>query len=120
MVSAIVPGVVPGAVIQMQVHSSGRPGWVVSGVDGDSDGLVSRCGPLGGQHGGCHRCERPPPEVAAAYSKTFPHLDGLIERWAEHVRRTEGSFPKFSPGTVTSTSRAAIAAMSRWSRQCPG
>ena len=26
--------------------------------------------------------DRPPsPEVAAAYSKMFPHLDGLIERW---------------------------------------
>jgi hypothetical protein len=33
--------------------------------------------------------------VAAAYGRTFPHLDGLIERWAEHVRRTEGSYPKF-------------------------
>jgi transcriptional regulator with XRE-family HTH domain len=40
--------------------------------------------------------ERPPSsEVAAPYNKAFPHLDGLIERWAEHVRRTEGSFPKF-------------------------
>jgi transcriptional regulator with XRE-family HTH domain len=37
----------------------------------------------------------PSSEVAAAYNKAFPHLDGLIERWAEHVRRTEGSFPKF-------------------------
>jgi transcriptional regulator with XRE-family HTH domain len=40
--------------------------------------------------------ERPPsPEVAAAYSKEFPHLNGLIERWSAHVRKTEGSFPKF-------------------------
>ena len=33
--------------------------------------------------------------MAAAYGKAFPQLDGLIERWAEHVRRTEGSYPKF-------------------------
>jgi DNA-binding XRE family transcriptional regulator len=40
--------------------------------------------------------ERPPSaEVAAAYGKAFPHLDGLIERWAERIRKTGGSFPKF-------------------------
>jgi transcriptional regulator with XRE-family HTH domain len=40
--------------------------------------------------------ERPPSsEVAAAYSRAFPQLDGLIERWAEHVRKTEGSYPRF-------------------------
>jgi hypothetical protein len=39
---------------------------------------------------------RPPSaEVAAAYGKMFLQLGGLIERWAEHVRRVEGSFPKF-------------------------
>lgn len=40
--------------------------------------------------------DRPPsPEVAAAYGKLFPHLDGLIERWAERVRKAEGSYPGF-------------------------
>ncbi len=37
----------------------------------------------------------PSPEVAAAYTKEFPQLNGLVERWAEHVRKTGGSFPKF-------------------------
>jgi transcriptional regulator with XRE-family HTH domain len=44
---------------------------------------------------------RPPsPEVAEAYAREFPELDamirgGLIERWADHVRRNGGVFPKF-------------------------
>jgi len=44
---------------------------------------------------------RPPsPEVAEAYAREFPYLnaligDGLIERWAEHVRKNGGVFPKF-------------------------
>jgi transcriptional regulator with XRE-family HTH domain len=44
---------------------------------------------------------RPPsPDVAEAYARRFPHLnalvdDGLIERWAEHVRKNGGVFPKF-------------------------
>lgn len=33
--------------------------------------------------------------MAAAYGKAFPYLNGLVERWAEHVRRTGGSFPRF-------------------------
>jgi transcriptional regulator with XRE-family HTH domain len=44
---------------------------------------------------------RPPsPEVAQAYAREFPELnglvtDGLIERWAEHVKKNGGAFPKF-------------------------
>jgi transcriptional regulator with XRE-family HTH domain len=45
---------------------------------------------------------RPPsPELAQAYAKRFPELDGLVEagffeRWAEHVRKNgNGPFPKF-------------------------
>lgn len=45
---------------------------------------------------------RPPsPEVAAAYAKEFPELnamvdDGLIERWAAHVKRSSGgSSPRY-------------------------
>lgn len=37
----------------------------------------------------------PSAEVAAAYSREFPHLDGLIERWSARIRKTGGSFPKF-------------------------
>jgi DNA-binding XRE family transcriptional regulator len=37
----------------------------------------------------------PSPEVAAAYGREFPHLAGLVERWADHLRRTGGSFPRF-------------------------
>lgn len=44
---------------------------------------------------------RPPsPEVAEAYAREFPELSalvdgGLIERWASHIRRNGGVFPKF-------------------------
>jgi transcriptional regulator with XRE-family HTH domain len=44
---------------------------------------------------------RPPsPDVAEAYAREFPDLNaliqsGLIERWAEHVKKNGGSFPKF-------------------------
>jgi transcriptional regulator with XRE-family HTH domain len=45
---------------------------------------------------------RPPsPELAQAYAKRFPELNGLVgggffERWAEHVRKNgSGPFPKF-------------------------
>jgi transcriptional regulator with XRE-family HTH domain len=44
---------------------------------------------------------RPPsPELAQAYAKRFPELNGLVgggffERWAEHVRKNGGVFPKF-------------------------
>jgi DNA-binding XRE family transcriptional regulator len=44
---------------------------------------------------------RPPsPEVAQAYAREFPELnglvqDGLIERWAQHVKKNGGAFPKF-------------------------
>jgi transcriptional regulator with XRE-family HTH domain len=43
----------------------------------------------------------PSPELARAYAAKFPQLnalveDGLIERWAEHVKKNGGgSFPKF-------------------------
>jgi DNA-binding XRE family transcriptional regulator len=37
----------------------------------------------------------PSPEVAAAYGREFPALGGLVERWADHIRRTGGSFPRF-------------------------
>jgi DNA-binding XRE family transcriptional regulator len=42
----------------------------------------------------------PSPELARAYAAKFPELnalaeDGLIERWADHVRRNGGVFPKF-------------------------
>lgn len=42
----------------------------------------------------------PSAEVAKAYAKEFPHLNalvesGLIERWAEHVKRNGGTFPEF-------------------------
>ena len=45
--------------------------------------------------------QRPPsPDVARAYAREFPQLSaliesGLIEEWAEHVRKNGGSFPKF-------------------------
>lgn len=45
--------------------------------------------------------QRPPsPDVARAYAREFPQLNalietGLIEEWAEHIRKAEGSFPKF-------------------------
>lgn len=44
---------------------------------------------------------RPPSlDVAQAYARVFPELnalveDGLIERWATHVRKNGGVFPKF-------------------------
>ena len=44
---------------------------------------------------------RPPsPDVAEAYAKEFPELNaligsGLIERWAEHVKKNGGVFPSF-------------------------
>jgi transcriptional regulator with XRE-family HTH domain len=44
---------------------------------------------------------RPPsPDVAEAYAREFPDLNallesGLIERWAEHVKKNGGVFPKF-------------------------
>ncbi len=44
---------------------------------------------------------RPPsPDVAEAYAREFPELNaliesGLIERWAEYVKRNGGVFPKF-------------------------
>jgi transcriptional regulator with XRE-family HTH domain len=44
---------------------------------------------------------RPPsPDVARAYAREFPELNalvesGLIERWAEHVKKNGGVFPKF-------------------------
>jgi len=42
----------------------------------------------------------PSPELARAYAAKFSELnalaeDGLIERWADHVRRNGGVFPKF-------------------------
>jgi transcriptional regulator with XRE-family HTH domain len=42
----------------------------------------------------------PSPELARAYAAKFPELnalveDGLVERWADHVRRNGGVFPKF-------------------------
>ena len=37
----------------------------------------------------------PSPDVAAAYGRVFPHLDGLVERWTDHARRTGGTFPRF-------------------------
>jgi transcriptional regulator with XRE-family HTH domain len=45
--------------------------------------------------------QRPPsPDVARAYAREFPQLNaliesGLIEEWAEHVRKNGESFPKF-------------------------
>jgi transcriptional regulator with XRE-family HTH domain len=45
--------------------------------------------------------QRPPsPDVARAYAREFPQLNalieaGLIEEWAEHVRKNGGSFPEF-------------------------
>lgn len=44
---------------------------------------------------------RPPsPDVAEVYAREFPEFNalvesGLIERWAAHVRKNGGSFPKF-------------------------
>jgi transcriptional regulator with XRE-family HTH domain len=42
----------------------------------------------------------PSPELARAYAAQFPQLnalveDGMIERWAAHVRKNGGVFPKF-------------------------
>jgi transcriptional regulator with XRE-family HTH domain len=37
----------------------------------------------------------PSAEVAAAYGREFPQLGGLVERWSDHVRRAEGSYPRF-------------------------
>jgi hypothetical protein len=49
----------------------------------------------------------PSPELARAYAAKFPHLnalveDGLIERWAEHVKKNGGVFPKFLHSWVDS------------------
>jgi transcriptional regulator with XRE-family HTH domain len=55
---------------------------------------------------------RPPsPEVALAYAREFPELnalveDGLIERWAAHVRKNGGVFPKFLHSWVDSEQTA--------------
>jgi DNA-binding XRE family transcriptional regulator len=55
---------------------------------------------------------RPPsPDVAEAYAREFPELnglveDGLIERWAAHVRRNGGVFPKFLHSWVDSEKTA--------------
>jgi transcriptional regulator with XRE-family HTH domain len=55
---------------------------------------------------------RPPSlEVAQAYASEFPELnalveDGLIERWAAHVRKNGGVFPKFLHSWVDSEQTA--------------
>jgi transcriptional regulator with XRE-family HTH domain len=57
--------------------------------------------------------QRPPsPDVARAYAREFPQLDalietGLIEEWAEHVRKNGGSFPKFFVDWVEAERKAA-------------
>ena len=57
--------------------------------------------------------QRPPsPDVARAYAREFPQLNalietGLIEEWAEHVRKNGGSFPKFFVDWVEAEKRAA-------------
>ncbi len=57
--------------------------------------------------------QRPPsPDVARAYAREFPQLNalidtGLIEEWAEHVRKNGGSFPKFFVDWVEAEKKAA-------------
>jgi transcriptional regulator with XRE-family HTH domain len=57
--------------------------------------------------------QRPPsPDVARAYAQEFPQLNeligtGLIEEWADHVRKTGGSFPKFFVDWVEAEKKAA-------------
>ena len=57
--------------------------------------------------------QRPPsPDVARAYAREFPQLNtlietGLIEEWADHVRRNGGSFPKFFVDWVEAEKKAA-------------
>ena len=56
---------------------------------------------------------RPPsPDVARAYAREFPQLNalietGLIEEWAEHVRKNGGSFPTFFVDWVEAETKAA-------------
>ncbi len=56
---------------------------------------------------------RPPsPDVARAYAREFPQLNalietGLIEEWAEHVRKNGGSFPTFFVDWVEAEKKAA-------------
>ena len=56
---------------------------------------------------------RPPsPDVARAYAREFPQLNalietGLIEEWAEHVRKNGGSFPTFFIDWVEAETKAA-------------
>ena len=56
--------------------------------------------------------QRPPsPDVARAYAREFPQLNalietGLIEEWAEHVRKNGGSFPKFFVDWVEAEEKA--------------
>ncbi len=56
---------------------------------------------------------RPPSsDVARAYAREFPQLNalietGLIEEWAEHVRKNGGSFPKFFVDWVEAEKKAA-------------
>jgi transcriptional regulator with XRE-family HTH domain len=55
---------------------------------------------------------RPPsPDVAEAYAREFPDLNalvqsGLIERWAEYVKKNGGVFPKFLHSWVDSEQTA--------------
>jgi len=57
--------------------------------------------------------QRPPSaDVARAYAREFPQLNalietGLIEEWAEHVRKNGGSFPKFFVDWVEAEKKAA-------------
>jgi transcriptional regulator with XRE-family HTH domain len=57
--------------------------------------------------------QRPPsPDVARAYAREFPQLNalletGLIEEWAEHIRKNGGSFPKFFVDWVEAEKKAA-------------
>jgi transcriptional regulator with XRE-family HTH domain len=57
--------------------------------------------------------QRPPsPDVARAYAQEFPQLNalietGLIEEWADHVRKSGGSFPKFFVDWVEAEKKAA-------------
>jgi transcriptional regulator with XRE-family HTH domain len=58
--------------------------------------------------------QRPPsPEVARAYAREFPQLNalietGLIEEWADHVRRNGESFPKFFVDWVEAEKGAGV------------
>ncbi len=57
--------------------------------------------------------QRPPsPDVARAYAGEFPQLNalietGLIEEWAEHIRKNGGSFPTFFVDWVEAEKKAA-------------